>query len=137
VDSGEHRVIDPVRFAEAEKEPGLVGGRTASLLTTPKARPCAARSLEYAITDVEIAFREFIYTRYAGPRLLDHVSSVEPTVDVHVPFTPALGLQISPKAFPYFEGTGCIYLREGGESDRVFLLTGVSSNTFNFSPRLS
>jgi hypothetical protein len=72
--------------------------------------------LDYDITDVEIAFRESIYTRYAGLKLLDHVSSVNPTVDVRIPFTPALGLHIAPKAFPYLEGTGCLYLCEGGES---------------------
>ncbi|KAF8836663.1 hypothetical protein BDN67DRAFT_992059 [Paxillus ammoniavirescens] len=101
--------IDPVRFAEAEKEPGPLF--LWELL------------LEYAINDVEIAFCESIYTRHAGPQFLDHVSSVDPTADVRVPFTPALGLQIAPKDFPYFEGTSCLYLCKGGESNRVFLLT--------------
>ncbi|KAH9948859.1 hypothetical protein B0H21DRAFT_882225 [Amylocystis lapponica] len=122
--------IDPVRFAEAEKEPGplflwvgvLPGTLSADHAKHPAVR-CKELLLEYGITDVEIAFRESIYTRHAGPQLLDHVSSVNPTVDVRVPFTPALGLQIAPKNFPYFEGTGCLYLCEGGESDRVFLLT--------------
>ncbi|KDQ61043.1 hypothetical protein JAAARDRAFT_709558 [Jaapia argillacea MUCL 33604] len=125
--------IDPVRFAEGEQEPGplflwvgvLPGTLSPDQANGPAAR-CKEFLSEYAITDVEIAFRESIYTRYAGPQLLDHVFSVDdPTVasDVRVPFTPALGLQIAPKDFPYIEGTGCLYLCEGGGSDRVFLLT--------------
>ena len=38
-------------------------------------------------------------------------------------FTPALGLQIAPKATPYFEGTGGLYICEGSERNHVFLLT--------------
>ncbi|EIW74633.1 hypothetical protein CONPUDRAFT_140422 [Coniophora puteana RWD-64-598 SS2] len=122
--------IDPVRFAEAEKEPGplflWVGVLPGTLSSDDAKGPgahCKEILLEYAITDVEIAFRESVYTRYAGLRLLDHVPSVDATADVRGPFTPALGLQIAPKAFPYLEGTGCLYLCEGGESDRIFLLT--------------
>lgn len=122
--------IDPVRFAEADKEPGplflwvgvLPGTLSPAQAEGPAAR-CKELLSEYAIADVEIAFRESVYTRHAGPPLLDHVSSVDPTADVRAPFTPALGLQIAPKAFPHLEGTGCLYLCEGGASDRVFLLT--------------
>ncbi|KAF8342912.1 uncharacterized protein EI90DRAFT_804213 [Cantharellus anzutake] len=122
--------IDPVRFAEAEKEPGplfLWVGVMPGTLSPNDAEDAAVRCkeilLEYEIIDVEIAFRESIFTRFAGPQLLDHVPFVDPIADVRGPFTPALGLQIAAKAFPYFEGTGCLYLCEGGGSDRVFLLT--------------
>jgi len=84
---------------------------------------CKEILLGYGITDVEIAFCESTYTRYSGPRFLDHVSYVDPTFDVRVPFTPALGLQIVAKAFPYLEGTGCPYRCEGRGSNRVFVLT--------------
>jgi hypothetical protein len=120
---------DPVRFAEAEKEPGplfLWVGVMPGTLSPDDAKDAAVRCKEileeYEIIDVEIAFRESIFTRSAGPQLLDYVPSFDPTADVRGPFTPALGLQIAPKAFPYFEGTGCLYLCEGGGSDRVFLL---------------
>jgi hypothetical protein len=122
--------IDPVRFAEAGKEPGplfLWVGVLPSTLTRNRAKHSAVRCkeilLEYEITDVEIAFRESTFTRYAGPQLLNYALSIDPTVDLRIPFTPTLGLQIAPKAFPYIEGTGCLYLCEGGESDRVLLLT--------------
>ncbi|KAL5478231.1 hypothetical protein ACEPAI_2415 [Sanghuangporus weigelae] len=121
--------IDPVRFAEVEKEPGplfLWVGVMPGTLSHNDAEDAAVRCkeilLEYKIVDIEIAFRESIFTRFSGPQLLDHVSSVDPTADVRGPFTPALGLQIAPKAFPYFGGAGCLYLCEGGRSNRVFLL---------------
>ncbi|TFK74186.1 hypothetical protein BDN72DRAFT_104242 [Pluteus cervinus] len=125
--------IDPVRFAEQHKEPGplfLWVGVMPSTLSRGDAKDAAVRCkeilLEYEIHDVEIAFRESVFRRFnrrLGPQLLHHVDSFDPTADLVGPFTPALGLQIASKTFPYYEGTGCVYLCEGGESDRVFLLT--------------
>ncbi|GJJ08867.1 hypothetical protein Clacol_003087 [Clathrus columnatus] len=127
--------IDPVRFAEVGKEPGPVFlwvGVLPDTLSSDHAKDVAAYCkeilVEYGFADVEIAFRESIYTRHVGskhvgPKLLDHVHSSDPTVDLSIPFTPALSLQISPLAFPRIGGTGCLYLREGGQSERVFLLT--------------
>ncbi|KIJ40723.1 hypothetical protein M422DRAFT_780648 [Sphaerobolus stellatus SS14] len=97
--------IDPVRFAEAGKEPGplfLWMGVLPGTLSPDHAKDPAVRCkeilLEYKITDIEIVL-----------------------LDVRIPFIPALGLQIAPKAFPYFEGTGCLFLC--GEGDQIFLLT--------------
>jgi hypothetical protein len=122
--------IDPVRFAEAEGEPGplfLWVGVIPRTLSRDDAEAAAARCkeilAEYEIMDVEIAFRESVFTRFTGPRLFNHVPSVHPTADVQGQFTPALGLQIARKSFPYIEGTGYLYLRESSDSDRVFLLT--------------
>lgn len=61
--------FDPVRFAEAEKEPGplflwvgvLPGTLSPEQAKGPSAR-CKELLLEYGITDVEIAVRESIYT---------------------------------------------------------------------------
>jgi hypothetical protein len=96
-------------------------------LSRDHAEAAAARCKEilarYEIMDVEIAFRESVFTRFTGPRLFNHVPLVHPTADVQGQFTPALGLQIARKSFSYIEGTGCLYLRESGDSDRVFLLT--------------
>ena len=123
--------IDPVRFAERKKEPGplflwigvLPGTLSADQAKDP-AQHCKDILSEYSITDVEIAFRESIYTRYAAAaRPLPHVSSEDPTAEMQIPFTSALGLQIACKEYAHLEGTGCLYLREGGGSDRVFLLT--------------
>jgi hypothetical protein len=124
--------IDPVRFAEEKKEAGplfiWVGVLPRSLSLDDArvaARSCKEILKEYEITDVEIGFRESIFTRFTGPQVLDHVLSVDvdPTADVRGPFTAALGFSIAPKAFSHLEGTGCLYLREGGQSNRLFLLT--------------
>ena len=122
--------IDPVRFAEVGKEAGplfLWVGVMPRTLTRKDAEHAAVHCKQILaksqITGVEIAFRESVFTRFAGPQLLKHVSSIDPTADARSPFTPALGLQIAPKAYPHFEGTGGLYLREGCERNRGFLLT--------------
>ncbi|KAF8970664.1 hypothetical protein BDZ97DRAFT_55681 [Flammula alnicola] len=78
---------------------------------------------KFGITDVEVEFRESIYTRSAGPNLLKPVSDLHPTVDVRGPLTPALGLFIAAQATPHVEGTGGLYLAEGGDSKKVLLVT--------------
>ena len=120
--------IDPVRFAEAGKKGGtpfLWVGVTPRTLSRDDAEVAAvgckgilARS---HMTDIEIAFRESVFTRFK--RLIDYVPSEDPTADRRGPFTPALGLQIAPKSAPHFEGTGGLYLCEGGKENRTFLLT--------------
>ena len=78
---------------------------------------------EFEITDVEVEYRESIYVRSAGPNLLKPVSNRHPTVDVRGPLTPALGLFIAAQATPHAEGTGGLYLAEGGDSKKVLLVT--------------
>ena len=123
--------IDPVRFAEEEEgEPGplylWVGVEPQSLsLEGAKAAAVGCKRIlaDAQFPDVEIAFRESIFTRSTGPQLLNHVLSVDPTTDIRSPFTPALGVQIASQNASHLEGTGSLYLREGGQSNRVFLLT--------------
>jgi hypothetical protein len=122
--------IDPVRFAEEEGEAGplnlWVGVHPRSLsLEAAKAAAAGCKEILAAaqFPDIEIAFRESIFTRSAGPRLLNHVLSVDPTADSRSPFTGALGVQIASRQTPDFEGTGALYICEGGQSNRVFLLT--------------
>ncbi|KAH9164038.1 hypothetical protein EDB89DRAFT_2078307 [Lactarius sanguifluus] len=61
----------------------------------------------------EIAFRESVFTRSASPRLLKYDDSfpLHRTVD------------IASRRTPCFEGTGGLYICEGGDSQRVFVLT--------------
>lgn len=122
--------IYPVRFAQVGKEAGplfLWVGVMPRTLSHQDAKDAAVRCkqilAESQITNVEIAFRESVFTRSAGPQLLNHVPHGHPTADLRAPFTPALGLRIAPKAFPNSEGTGGLYFREGGEHNRVLLLT--------------
>jgi hypothetical protein len=124
--------IDVVRFVEL-KEEETVGpvvlwiGVFPEALSGEDAHPVACGCLnllkDSGITDVEIEFRESIYTRSAGPNLLKHVSDFNPTVDVRGPLTPALGLSIAARATPLCEGTGGLYLGEGGDSKKVLLVT--------------
>jgi hypothetical protein len=128
--------IDPVRFVEAGragrgKYPGplflWVGVKPGSLSREDAevaAIGCKKFLEESEITDVEIAFRESLFTRsVAGPQLHNYVPYMDPTGDVRDALTPSLGLRIASEATSHFEGTGGIYICEGGGSDRVFLLT--------------
>jgi hypothetical protein len=87
------------------------------------ANGCLELLKEFGITDVEVEYRESIYSQLAGPTLLKTVSNWHPTVDVRGPLTPALGLSIAAKATPHAEGTGGLYLAEGGDSNKVLLVT--------------
>ncbi|KAL4068225.1 hypothetical protein V8B97DRAFT_2059888 [Scleroderma yunnanense] len=122
--------IDPVRFAEEEKEAGPpylwvgVEPRSLSLEGAKAAAVGCKRILANAqFPDVEIAFRESIFTRSTGPQLLNPILFVDSIADIRSPFTPTLGVQIAPRATSHFEGTGALYLCEGGKSNQVFLLT--------------
>ena len=124
--------IDFVRFSEVGKRikpPFVWVGVLPKTLSREDAKNAAVRCklmlAESHITNVEIAFRESVFTRSAGPQLLSntHIIPPSPFADIRHPFTPALGVSIAPKSFSHFEGTGGLYIREGGESNRVFLLT--------------
>ncbi|KAG9080556.1 hypothetical protein FRC06_006441 [Ceratobasidium sp. 370] len=107
--------IDPVCFAKAGEEPGplflwvgIMPGTLSQDDAEDAALHCKEILLEYNITNIKIVFHKSIFTQFATPQLLNHVPSVDPIADICSPFTPALGLQIAPRAFPYFEGTGCL-----------------------------
>ena len=95
--------IDPVRFAEVGKEAGplhLWVGVVPKSLSFKDAKAaadgCKKILAEANFPDVEIAFRESIFTRSVGPRLLNNVPFYNPTADISSPFTPALSIQIAP-----------------------------------------
>ena len=122
--------IDGVRFAEVGEAPGPVVlwiGVTPKSLSGEDAHTAAFGCLdilkEFDITDVDVEFRESVYTRSVGPRLLKRVFDFHPTVDVRGPLTPVLGLQIAAARTPFVEGTGGLYFSEGGDSNKVFLIT--------------
>ena len=77
----------------------------------------------FAIVDVDVEYRESVYRRSVGPKLLRHVSNLNTTVDVRGPLTPALGLPISTYDRPGAQGTMALYFGEGGNSDKVLGLT--------------
>lgn len=129
--------IDPVRFAEKGKDSGPlhlwigVAPRSLSLEDAKDAATgCKKILADAGLPDVEIAFRESHFIRSSslapacpGPQLLHYVPYIDPTADVSSPFTPALGIRIAPQETPYIEGTGALYLHEGGQSNRILVLT--------------
>lgn len=79
---------------------------------------------DHNITDIDVDFRESLYMRKAGPRLLAPIRSTKhPLVDVIDPLTPALGLPVSTMAQPSVEGTMALYLNQDASSN---VLLGLS-----------
>ena len=87
------------------------------------ANGCLDLFATFGITDVEVEYRESVYTRLVGPDLLKPVSDLHPLVDVCGPLTPALGLPISASARPDTQGTMGLYLAKGGDSDKLLGVT--------------
>jgi len=121
--------VDIVRFTKGEHlgPVTLWIGVTPTTLSCEDAHTTALECLNtlktYGITDVEVEYRESIYTDLAGPSLLKPVSTAHPTAEVRGPLTLALRLSITAEATPYTQGTGGLYFTEGGKSKRVMLLT--------------
>lgn len=113
--------IDPVCFAEQGGKAGLLYlwiGVVPRSLSFEDAKAVADGCKEILANaqfhDVEIAFRESIFTQSAGPQLLNYLpfSLLNSTDDIRSTFTPSLGVQIAPRDTPHYEGTGALYLRE-------------------------
>ncbi len=78
---------------------------------------------DYNISDVDIDFRESLYTREVGHQLQKPVHPLHSLADFVRPITSTLGLSISNKARLDTQGTMALYLAEGGESDRLLGLS--------------
>jgi hypothetical protein len=94
------------------------------------ARKCRDLLEEYDITDVEVEIRESLVTRSVGPKLLaptqfsiSSLFSSHPDVDFRQPLTATLGLPICAQLTPWAEGTGGFFMAEGGDSNKLFLVT--------------
>ncbi|KAF9783224.1 hypothetical protein BJ322DRAFT_1110106 [Thelephora terrestris] len=73
--------------------------------------------------DIEVAFIESVVTCFTGPKLLSFNPILDKVPDLRKPFTPALGLSIAPRKYPYHEGTAGLYFRLSKDDDRVVVLT--------------
>jgi hypothetical protein len=121
--------VDIVRFAKVGKAPGPVvlwigipqslSGADAHTATIS----CLLLLKSFELTDVEVEFRESVFTRSAGPKLMASVSSTDVTASVCGPLTATLGLPIAAQATSYAEGTGALYVSEGHNSKKVYVLT--------------
>ncbi|OCH84906.1 hypothetical protein OBBRIDRAFT_815290 [Obba rivulosa] len=84
---------------------------------------CRELLVESNITDVDVEIRESVVTRSAGPKLLTSTYSSDSTVDVREPLTTTLGLPICAQSTPWAEGTGSFSIVEGGDTERLLLVT--------------
>lgn len=102
-------------------------GVTPKSLASEDAKTVAFECLEvltgFGITDVEVELRESSVIRSAGPKLLPSVYPSNPIVEVNHPLTHALGLPIFAQATPLAAGTGGFFMAEGGDSNKLLLVT--------------
>jgi len=96
-----------------------------------KAAVAAAGSIKEILTasglaEVEVAFVEMVNKRSTnGPKLLPFDPTTHDVLEFRKPFSATLGISISPRHIPYFEGTGGLFFRLSSDSndERIALLT--------------
>lgn len=125
--------IDPGRFTDAEKRweadslyiwIGVLPRSLSVELAKIAAVSCKDILAAANFSDIEISFRESFFTLSAPPTLLNHTERCfDPTADLRSPFTGVLGIAIAHKKAAPVEGMGTLYICEGGECNRVSLLT--------------
>ncbi|KAF5357685.1 hypothetical protein D9758_007489 [Tetrapyrgos nigripes] len=122
----------PVRFTEEGEDQisplhlwvGVTPGSLLFEAAKAAAEGCKDILAQAGFPDIEVAFRESVVTWSAGTKFLDvDTIPINPISDLRSPFTPTLGIHISPLKTPHYEGTGAIYIRESSTSHRIFLLT--------------
>ncbi|KAL6308599.1 hypothetical protein BKA93DRAFT_725412, partial [Sparassis latifolia] len=124
--------VNPLAYANAgEPKPFCpliicIGVNPGSLLY--EAAVAAAAVIKNILTDagfpdIDVAFIESVVTRFTGPKLLSFNPLVDRVPDLHKLFTPALGLSIAPRKYPYYEGTTALYFCLSKDNDRVVALT--------------
>jgi hypothetical protein len=86
---------------------------------TKVARSCQEILVQSSIINVDVKIRKSLVTLLESPKLLMPTFSSDPTIDVHNPLTPTLGLLISGKLTPWTEGTDGFFIPEGGGSKRL------------------
>ncbi|KAG0635402.1 hypothetical protein HOY80DRAFT_927239 [Tuber brumale] len=122
--------IDVVRISYAEESPCPVilwVGVQPESLSFPAGRQaalsCKDLLVRFGIFDVEVEIRQSLVTSLAGPELLAPTFTGDPTADIRNPLIPTLGLPIASKRIPFCEGTGGFFVAEGGDRERLFLIT--------------
>ena len=126
--------INPLAYANAgERKPfcPLIICIGVKPNTLPYEKAVAAAAIvknilaEAGFPDIEVAFVESVVTRSAGPgpKLLPFDPLLDDVPELRKPFSPALGLSIAPKKYPYHEGTAALYFRLSKDNNRVAMLT--------------
>ncbi|KAF8606534.1 hypothetical protein BDV93DRAFT_520820 [Ceratobasidium sp. AG-I] len=102
---------------------GVRPGSLSMVAGTQVAQDCHYILKMFGIDDVDVEIRESLVAPLSGPKLLPPAYSLNPTADARNPFTTALGIPISAKGTSWVEGTGGLFIAEGGTSERLFLVT--------------
>ncbi|KAN0067490.1 hypothetical protein V8E54_014359 [Elaphomyces granulatus] len=117
-----HGLLDemktPVILWIGVKPASLDGGNGAVI-----ALKCRQILIKFDIIDVNVEIRESIVTRLIGLKLLKPIYSTNPTVDFRERLTSTLGLPICARSTPWVEGTGGFFITEGGNTNRLLLIT--------------
>jgi hypothetical protein len=108
----------PVILWIGVKPASLDGGNRAVI-----ALKCRQILAKFDIIDVNVEIRESIVTRLIGPKLLKPIYSTNPTVDFRERLTSTLGMPICARSTPWAEGTGGFFITEGGNTNRLLLIT--------------
>ena len=87
------------------------------------ASKCRELLVECNIADVNVEIRESAVIHSVGPKLLTPAETSNPTVDAREPLTTTLGLPICAESTPWAEGTGGFFITEGGNTERLLLVT--------------
>ncbi|KAJ6260579.1 hypothetical protein Dda_4805 [Drechslerella dactyloides] len=104
-------------------------GVAPATLSADKARSASETCLQLlemaGITDVEMEYRESRYIRTGGARLRapDRGETRDRRSSFSAPLSVTLGLSIAARDNHYVEGTGGLYIAEGGDGKNVYLLT--------------
>jgi hypothetical protein len=84
---------------------------------------CRKLLVEHNITDIDVEMCESVVTHLAGPKLLTPTTDHDYTVDVREPLITTLGLPICAQSTSWAEGTGGFFISEGGNTERLLLVT--------------
>ncbi|KAI6044882.1 hypothetical protein EDC04DRAFT_2889547 [Pisolithus marmoratus] len=87
------------------------------------ASKCHQLLRKHNIINIDVEIQGLVITHSAGPKLLNHTNSLNPTITVCEPLTATLGLPICPQSVPWAEGTGSFFITEGGDTKKLFLIT--------------
>jgi len=89
------------------------------------ASKCQELLVRYDIPDVDVEIRESVVIRSGGdgPKLLMSPKWSDHAIDTREPLTTTLGLHICAQSTPWTEGTGGFFITEGGNTERLLLVT--------------
>jgi hypothetical protein len=84
---------------------------------------CKELLIDHDTKDVEVEMRKSKVILLGGPRLFKPADERDPTAKVRRPFYYTLGFPICTQSTPWAEGAAGFFLDEGGDGNRLFLVS--------------